>query len=83
MVGPSIIFYIFFAIPYIFVMYWLVKQDKKKYAWGLVIVTIIAIVGIIVSQKASMVAIENYKQRQIDTEEIERENQQDSLHKKQ
>lgn len=30
MVGPSIIFYIFFAIPYIFVMYWLVKQDKKN-----------------------------------------------------
>jgi pilus assembly protein TadC len=79
MVGPSIIFYIFFAIPYIFLMYWLVKQDKKKYAWGLAIVTIIAIVGIIVSQKASKVAIENYKQHQIDAREIERENQQDSL----
>lgn len=81
MVGPSIIFYIFFTIPYIFLMYWLVKQDKKKYAWGLVIVTAIAILGIIVSQKASKVAIQNYKQHQIDAREIEEENRQDSLNK--
>jgi len=79
MVGPSIIFYLFFAIPYIFLMYWLVKQDKKKYVWGLAVVTLIAIVGIIVSQKASKVAIENYKQHQIDAREIEKENQRDSL----
>lgn len=83
MVGPSIIFYIFFAVPYIFLMYWLVKQDKKKYAWGLVIVTAIAILGIVVSQKASRVAIQNYKQHQIDAREIELENQQDSLNKTQ
>ncbi len=81
MVGPSIIFYIFFAVPYIFVMYWLVKQDKKKYAWGLTVVTIIAIIGIIVSQKASKVALQNYRQHQIDAREIERENQLDSTHK--
>lgn len=81
MVGPSIIFYLFFAIPYIFLMYWLVRQDKKKHAWGLAIVTIIAIVGVIVSQKASKVAIENYKQHQIDARETERENQLDSLKK--
>lgn len=79
MVGPSIIFYIFFAVPYIFVMYWLVKQDKKKYIWGLSIVTIIAIIGIIVSQKASKVALQNYQQHQIDAREIERENKSDSL----
>ncbi|TDS14078.1 hypothetical protein [Sphingobacterium paludis] len=79
MVGPSIIFYIFFAVPYIFVMYWLVKQDKKKYAWGLSVVTIIAIIGIIVSQKASKVALQNYKQHQIDSREIEAENRLDSL----
>ena len=79
MVGPSIIFYVFFAIPYIFVMYWLVKQDKRKYAWGLVIITAIAILGIVVSQKASRVAVQNYKQHQIDSREIEQENRQDSL----
>ncbi|SJN50374.1 hypothetical protein FM107_20470 [Sphingobacterium sp. JB170] len=82
MVGPSIIFYIFFAIPYIFIMYWLVKQDKKKYVWGLVVVTVIAIIGVIVSQKASRVAIQNYEQHQIDSREIEQENHlQDSLKK--
>lgn len=79
MVGPSIIFYIFFAIPYIFVMYWLVKQDKKKYVWGLVVITAIAILGIVVSQRASRIAVQNYKQHQIDAREIEKENALDSL----
>lgn len=84
MVGPSIIFYVLFAVPYVFVMYWLVKQDKRKYAWGLAVVTLIAIVGIYVSQKASKNAIENYKQHQIDAreQEQEKENQTDSLNKK-
>jgi len=71
MVGPSIIFYLFFAIPYIFLMYWLVKQDKRKYVWGLIVVTIIAVLGLYVSQKASKNAIENYKQHQIDAREQE------------
>lgn len=80
MVGPSIIFYLFFAVPYVILMYWLVKQDKKKYVWGLFIVTLIAILGIYVSQKASKVAIDNYKQHQIDARAIEQEEaQQDSI----
>jgi peptidoglycan/LPS O-acetylase OafA/YrhL len=73
MVGPSIIFYIIFAIPYIFVMYWLIKQDKRKYAWGVSVVTVIAIIALYVSQKASKNAIENYKQHQIDAREAEKE----------
>lgn len=71
MVGPSIIFYIIFAIPYIFVMYWLVKQDKRKYAWGISVITVIAIIALYVSQKASKNAIENYKQHQIDARDAE------------
>lgn len=81
MVGPSITFYIIFAIPYIFVMYWLVKQDKQKYAWGISVVTVLAVIAIYVSQKASKNAIENYKQHQIDAREQEVENKQDSLSK--
>lgn len=73
MVGPSIIFYIIFAVPYIFVMYWLVKQDKVKYVWGISIVTLLAIIALYVSQVASKNAIENYKQHQIDAREIEAE----------
>lgn len=73
MVTPSIVFYIFFAIPYILVMYWLVKQDKKKHAWGITVVTVIAIAGLLVSQRASKIAIENYKQHQIDAREQERQ----------
>lgn len=77
MVGPSIIFYLFFAVPYIFVMYWLIKQDKKKYMWGMLVITVIGIVAVVVSQRASKIAIENYKQHQIDSREIEHE--QDSI----
>lgn len=73
MVGPSIIFYVIFAIPYIILMYWLVKQDKRKYAWGISVVTVIAVLAIYVSQKASKNAIENYKQHQIDAREAENE----------
>lgn len=82
MVGPSIIFYTLFAVPYIFVMYWLVKQDKRRYAWGLGVVTVIAILGIYVSQKASKNAIENYRQHQIDAREEESVNTIDSLKQK-
>lgn len=73
MVGPSIIFYVIFAIPYILAMYWLAKQDKQKYVWGISIVTGLAIIALYVSQKASQNAIENYKQHQIDAREIEAE----------
>ncbi|MDF2519040.1 MAG: hypothetical protein K0R59_4336 [Sphingobacterium sp.] len=81
--SPSLIFYIIFAVPYIIFMYWLVKQDKHKYAWGLAIITVVAILAIYVSQKASKVAMDNYQQHQIDSREIEREErlqkQQDSI----
>lgn len=79
MVGPSIIFYLIFALPYVFVMYWLVKQDKKKYVWGILVITVIAILGIYVSQKASSNAIENYKQHQLDAREAEHENKIDTV----
>ena len=82
MVGPSIIFYILFVIPYVYFMYWLVKQDKKKHMWGILVVTVIAIAGVLVSQTASKVAMENYKQHQVDAREQEVEMQTDSLKNK-
>ena len=83
MIGPSIIFYIFFAVPYVYFMYWLVKQDKKKHMWGVLIITILAIVGLVVSQKASKIAVENYKQHQMDAREEEKQLHLDSLKKQQ
>ena len=78
--SPSIIFYIIFAVPYVIFMYWLVKQDKQKYVWGIAIITVIAILAIYVSQKASKVAMDNYQQHQIDSREIEKEERaEDSL----
>ncbi len=82
MVGPSIFFYALFVIPYILFMYWLVKQDKKKYMWGVIVVTVVAIFGLVVSQRASKIAMENYKQHQIDAREIEAENRADILNHK-
>lgn len=82
MVGPSIFFYALFVIPYILFMYWLVKQDKKKYMWGVIVVTVVAIFGLVVSQRASKIAMENYKQHQIDAREIEAEIKADSLNHK-
>lgn len=71
MVGPSIIFYVFFGIPYILVMYWLIKQDKRKRVLGMVVVTLIAVLGFLVSRIASKNAVLNYKQHQIDARQIE------------
>ncbi|WP_166332381.1 hypothetical protein [Sphingobacterium chungjuense] len=73
MITPSIVFYLFFAIPYIGIMYWLIKQDKKKHAWGVTVITVIAIAGFFVSQRASRIAVQNYKQHQIDARQQERE----------
>lgn len=83
MSGPSIIFYCIFGIPYFIFMYWLVKQDKQKYAWGIGIITIISILALYVSQKASKVAMDNYQQHQLDSRQIELEEKTDSIsHKK-
>ena len=83
MVGPGIAFYLIFVIPYILFMYWLVKQDKKKYMWGVIVVTVIAVFGIVVSQRASRVAVQNYKQHQIDARETEEKNRLDRLNTQQ
>jgi ABC-type phosphate transport system permease subunit len=79
---PSIIFYCIFGIPYFIFMYWLVKQDKQKYAWGIALITVIAVLAIYVSQKASKVAIDNYQQHQIDSRQIEHDEKMDSLNHK-
>lgn len=79
MSAPSIFFYCIFGIPYFIFMYWLVKQDKKKYAWGLGIVTIVSILALYVSQKASKVAMDNYQQHQLDSRQIELEEKKDSI----
>ncbi|MCW2261448.1 MULTISPECIES: hypothetical protein [Sphingobacterium] len=63
-------------------MYWLVKQDKQKYAWGIALITVIAVLAIYVSQKASKVAMDNYQQHQIDSRQIEHDEKIDSLNHK-
>ncbi|HLR01054.1 MAG TPA: hypothetical protein VK102_11855 [Sphingobacterium sp.] len=75
MVGPSIIFYVIFALPFLYAIYWILKQEKNKskYIWGMIIFVILVIAGVIFSFKGSRMAIQNYKQRQEDARRIERE----------
>jgi len=44
---PSIIFFSVFVLPLVAFMIWLMRQDKRKGATGLIILAIIVVAGII------------------------------------
>ena len=44
---PSIIFFAVFLLPLVAFFIWLMKQDKRKGATGLIVLAIIVIVGIV------------------------------------
>jgi membrane-bound metal-dependent hydrolase YbcI (DUF457 family) len=44
---PSIIFFTIFLLPLVAFFIWLMKQDKRKGATGLIVLAIIVIVGIV------------------------------------
>jgi len=44
---PSIIFFAVFLLPLVAFFIWLMKQDKRKGATGLIVLVIIVIVGIV------------------------------------
>ena len=45
--GPSLIFWIVFAIPLFAFLIWLMRQDKKKGITGLVVVLITIVVAVV------------------------------------
>ncbi|MGZ3814513.1 MAG: hypothetical protein ACXVJN_22225 [Mucilaginibacter sp.] len=44
---PSIIFFLVFLLPLVAFFIWLMRQDKRKGATGLIILAIIVIAGIV------------------------------------
>ncbi|WP_090607892.1 hypothetical protein [Parapedobacter koreensis] len=61
MTGTSWFFIVIFAIPLIAFLVWLMKQDKRKGIWGIIIVIILTAGAIFASSRASRNAVENFE----------------------
>jgi hypothetical protein len=69
MIGTSWFFIIFFAIPLFALLIWLMKQDKRKGVWGIIIVVLLASAAIYVSSRASRNAAANFELRKKEAQE--------------
>jgi len=69
MTGTSWFFIVIFAIPLIAFLIWLMKQDRRKGIWGIIIVIILAIGAIYASSRASRNAVENFELRKKEAQE--------------
>lgn len=69
MVGTSWFFILIFAIPLVALLIWLMKQDKRKGIWGIIIVVILVVGAIFASSKASKNAVENFELRKKEARE--------------
>lgn len=69
MTGTSWFFILFFAVPLIALLIWLMKQDKRKGVWGILIVILLASAAIYVSSRASKNATVNFEMRKKEAQE--------------
>lgn len=69
MVGTSWFFILIFAIPLVALLIWLMKQDKRKGIWGIIIIVILVVGAIFASSKASKNAVENFELRKKEAQE--------------
>ncbi|WP_257666933.1 hypothetical protein [Parapedobacter tibetensis] len=69
MVGASWFFILIFAIPLIAFLIWLMKQDKRKGIWGIIIVLLLAIGASYVAIRASGNAAANFELRKKEAQE--------------
>ncbi|SFC45625.1 hypothetical protein SAMN05421747_111108 [Parapedobacter composti] len=69
MTGTSWFFILFFAVPLIALLIWLMKQDKRKGVWGILIVILLASAAIYVSSRASKNAAVNFEMRKKEAQE--------------
>jgi len=70
MIGTSWFFILIFAIPLIVFLIWLMKQDKRKGVWGIILVIIAAAAAMYVSTKyGSGVAAANFELRKKEAQE--------------
>ncbi|WP_262245196.1 hypothetical protein [Parapedobacter soli] len=69
MTGTSWFFILIFAIPLIAFLLWLMKQDRRKGIWGIVIVVILVVAGLAASIRASKNAVQNFEERKKEAQE--------------
>ncbi len=69
MTGASWFFLLIFAIPLIAFLLWLMKQDRRRGIWGIIIVTLLVIGAIAASIRASKNAVQNYEERKKEAQE--------------
>ena len=69
MVGTSWFFILIFAIPLIAFLFWLVKQDRRKGIWGVIIIALLVIGAIAASIRASKNAVKNFEERKQEAQE--------------
>lgn len=58
---PSLMFFLIFAIPLIVFLIWVMKKDKKKGLFGIVIVILLVIFAVASSLKASKLELDRAK----------------------
>lgn len=69
MVSTSWFFILIFAIPLVAFLIWLMKQDKKKGIWGIIIVILLTIGAVAASLRASKNAVEGFELRKKEARE--------------
>ncbi|MEC3880766.1 hypothetical protein [Parapedobacter sp. 10938] len=69
MTGTSWFFILIFAIPLIAFLIWLMKQDRRKGIWGIIIVTLLVIGAVAASIRASKNAVQNFEERKKEAQE--------------
>lgn len=69
MTGSSWFFILIFAIPLIVFLFWLMKQDRRKGLWGIIIVALLVIGAVAASIRASKNAVQNFEERKKEAQE--------------
>ncbi len=58
---PSLIFFLLFAVPLIVFLFWVMKKDKKKGLFGMIIVVLLVVLAVASSLKASKLELDRAK----------------------
>lgn len=67
MVPTSWFFILIFALPLLAFLVWLMRQDRRKGIWGVIILVILVGLAIYGSSIGSKSAVQNYENRQQDS----------------
>jgi uncharacterized membrane protein len=70
MISTSWFFIIIFALPLAALLLYIMRQDRRKGIWGVIILFILIAVAAIVSSKASKNAVNNFEERKKNAQEV-------------